>query len=103
MRRFRLSSSAKRDLAEIRHYIRQDKPMAADRQIAAFFRTFQTLAKNSEMGQRRPEFGLDLCTFSVGNYVIVYRPFAEGVEVARIVSGYRDFEALFGPPIVDGP
>jgi len=98
MRRFRLSFLAKHDLAEIRHYIRQDKPTAADRQIVAFFRTFQTLAKNSEMGQRRPEFGLDLRTFSVGNYVIVYRPFAEGVEIVRVVSGYRDFEALFGSP-----
>lgn len=95
MRRFRLSPLARRDLAEIRHYIRQDKPMAADRQIAAFFRIFQMLAKNSEMGQRRPEFGADLRTFSVGNYVIAYRPYDEGVEIARVVSGYRDMKTLF--------
>jgi toxin ParE1/3/4 len=98
MRRFRLSPLAKSDLAEIRHYIRQDKPLAADRQIAKFFHAFQMLARNSELGQRRPEFGSELRTFSVGNYVIVYRPFAEGVEIARVVSGYRDFEALFGAP-----
>jgi toxin ParE1/3/4 len=95
MRRFRLSSLAKRDLAEIRHYIRRDKPTAADRQIAAFFRAFRMLAENSEMGQRRPEFGPDLRDFSVGNYAIVYRPFAGGVEIARVISGYRDFKALF--------
>lgn len=77
MRRFRLSPLAKSDLAEIRHYIRQDKPAAADRQIAKFFHTFHTLTRNSELGQRRPEFGLDLRTFSVGNYVIVYRPFCQ--------------------------
>lgn len=98
MRRFRLSSLAKSDLAEIRHYIRQDKPTAADRQIAAFFQTFQMLAKNSELGQRRPEFGPDLRDFSVGNYVIVYRPFVEGVEIARVVSGYRDMKTLFAAP-----
>jgi toxin ParE1/3/4 len=98
MRRFRLSPLAKSDLAEIRHYIRQDKPVAADRQIAKFFQTFQMLAKNSELGQRRPEFGEDLRTFSAGNYVIVYRPCADGVEIARVASGYRDFEAMFGSP-----
>jgi toxin ParE1/3/4 len=98
MRRFRLSPLAKRDLAEIRHYIRQDKPAAADRQIAKFFQTFQMLAKNSGLGQRRPELGSDLRTFSVGTYVVVYRPFAEGAEIARVVSGYRDFQALFGAP-----
>jgi toxin ParE1/3/4 len=96
MRRFRLSPLAKSDLAEIRRYIRQDRPSAADRQIARFFQTFRTLGKNSEMGQRRPELGAGLRTFSVGNYVVVYRPFVEGVEIARVVSGYRDFEALFG-------
>jgi toxin ParE1/3/4 len=98
MRRFRLSPLAKNDLAEIRHYIRQDKPVAADGQIAKFYQTFGMLAKNWEMGQRRPEFGPEIRTFSVGTYVIVYRPFAEGVEIARVVSGYRDFEALFGTP-----
>jgi toxin ParE1/3/4 len=98
MRRFRLSPLAKSDLAEIRHYIRQDKPTAADQQIAKFFQAFQMLAKNSELGQRRPEFGSDLRTFSVGNYIIAYRSFDEGVEIARIVSGYRDFEALFRVP-----
>ena len=50
MRRFRLSPLAKSDLADIRHYIRQDKPTAADRQIATFFRTFRMLAKNFRIG-----------------------------------------------------
>ena len=70
--------------------------MAADRQITAFFQTFRMLAENSDMGQRQPELGPDIRTFSLGNYVVVYRPFAEGVEIARVVSGFRDIEALFG-------
>jgi toxin ParE1/3/4 len=98
MRRFRLSQFAKSDLADIRHYIRQDKPAAADRQISAFFRRFQMLAGNPELGQRRPELGSELRTFSVGNYVIIYRASAGGAEIVRVVSGYRDIEALFGTP-----
>jgi toxin ParE1/3/4 len=96
MSRFRLSFLAKSDLAEIRHYIRQDKPDAADRQIATFFRAFRALAQNSELGERRPEFGPELRVFSVGTYVVVYRPHEAGVEIARVVSGYRDLEVMFG-------
>jgi toxin ParE1/3/4 len=95
MRRFRLSPLARSDLAEIRHYIRKDKPAAADRQIAKFFDVFQMLAKNSELGQQRPELGPDLRAFSTGNYVIVYRAFPAGVEIVRVVSGYREIEMLF--------
>jgi len=98
VRRFRLSPLAKSDLAEIRHYIRRDKPVAAERQIAAFFETFRALARNAEMGQRRTEFGPGLRVFSVGTYVVVYRPVAQGVEIARVVSGFRDLAALFGAP-----
>lgn len=98
MKRFRVSTLAKRDIAEIRHFIRLDKPTAADRQIAKFFDTFRILAENSELGQRRPEFGSGLRTFSIDSYTIVYRPFEKGVDIARVVSGYRDIDALFGSP-----
>jgi plasmid stabilization system protein ParE len=71
MRRFRLSQLAKSDLAEIWHFIRRDKPGAADKQIARFFDGFDMLARNSESGQERPELGPDLRIFSTGTYVIV--------------------------------
>jgi len=29
------------------------------------------------------------------NYLIFYRPTASGIEIVRIVSGYRDLEVLF--------
>lgn len=94
MSRFRIAELAKTDLAEIRAYIARDKPGAADRQIARFFERFHMLARHGEMGQRRPELGADLRSFAVGNYVIVYRLITDGVEIARVVSGYRDLEAL---------
>ena len=94
MSRFRLAQLARTDLAEIRHYISQDKPAATKRQISTFFDRFHTLAAHPEMGERRPELGADLRSFAVGNYVIIYRPIPRGVEIARVVSGYRDLEAL---------
>jgi len=92
---FRLAELAKADLADIRRYIAQDKPSAADRQIRKFFDTFHLLAQNPELGERREDFGPGLRCFSVGNYAIVYRCGPECVEVARVVSGYRDLHALF--------
>lgn len=95
MSRFRIAELAKTDLADIREYIARDKPGAADRQIARFFERFHMLARHREMGQRRPELGADLRSFAVGNYVIVYRLIPDGIEIARVVSGYRDLEAFF--------
>jgi toxin ParE1/3/4 len=95
MRRFHLSELAESDLADIRRYIERDKPAAAERQIAKFFQMFRTLAKNADLGERRPDYGPGIRTFSVGTYVIAYRPYAEGVEIVRVVSGYRDLDAMF--------
>lgn len=97
MSRFRLSHLARIDLARIHHYIARDKPGAADRQVARFFRTIHTLAKHPELGQRYPDFGDNLRGLSVGTYVIFYRPMTNGVEVARMVSGFQDLDALFAP------
>lgn len=95
MSRFRLAELAKTDLAEIRQYIARDKPGAADRQIARFFQRFVMLSRNPEMGQRRPDLGADLRALAVGNYIIIYRPASEGIEIARVVSGFRNLDALF--------
>ena len=95
MRRFRLAHLARTDLAGIRHYIAQDKPAAADRQIATFFEKFHVLATHPQMGQSRPELGSNLRSFAIGNYVIIYRPTSEGIEIARVLSGYRDLDVLF--------
>ncbi|NEO88205.1 MAG: type II toxin-antitoxin system RelE/ParE family toxin [Spirulina sp. SIO3F2] len=47
------------------------------------------------MGRKRYELLPDLRSFPVENYLIFYRPLAEGIEILRVVSGYRDLEQLF--------
>ena len=95
MNRYRISRQARYDLAEIRHYIARDKPLAADRQIEAFFKRFQMLAANPEMGEPRPDLADNVRSFSLGNYVIFYGPMPSGIEVIRVASGYRDLGTLF--------
>jgi toxin ParE1/3/4 len=47
------------------------------------------------MGRRRDELLPSLRSFPVEDYLIFYRPIEEGIEILRVVSGYRDLEALF--------
>ena len=47
------------------------------------------------MGKKRDELLPYLRSFPVENYLIFYRPIEEGIEVLRVVSGYRDLKRLF--------
>ena len=41
-------------------------------------------------GRPRPERARGVRSFAVGNYLIFYRPVADGIEVARILHGARN-------------
>ena len=97
MTRFRISAQAEADLAEIWLYVAQDNPQAADRLLATFMEKYRTLAEHPHVGRKRDELGPSLRSFPAGTYVIIYRPLENGIEVVRVLSGYRDIEALFGP------
>ena len=47
------------------------------------------------MGRTRNDLATGLRSFPVGNYVILYRPLENGVEVVRVVHGSRDIEDMF--------
>ncbi|HVA49659.1 MAG TPA: type II toxin-antitoxin system RelE/ParE family toxin [Pirellulales bacterium] len=98
MKRFVVSLLAEADLAEIHAYIAADRPRAADRLIARFFRAFGTLATQPQMGERRDELLPGLRTFSVKSYVVCYAAIDDGIEVARVLHGARDIAAIFRGP-----
>jgi toxin ParE1/3/4 len=50
------------------------------------------------MGRPRDELLQELRSFPVDDYLIFYRPIKGGIEILRVVSGYRDLEALFQEP-----
>jgi toxin ParE1/3/4 len=53
------------------------------------------IASHPMAAEERPEFGVPGCrSFSVGNYVVFFRPLENGIEVARIVHGSRDLRSL---------
>jgi toxin ParE1/3/4 len=95
MNAFRLSPAARSDLDEIWFYIAQDDPEAADKFIRAIVLRFPKLAAMPELGRQREELSPRLRSFPVGRYVIFYRPMENGIEIARVLHGARDFPPLF--------
>ncbi len=95
MSRYHISDRARTDLDEIWGFIAQDNPQAADRLIEVLVRKFRVLARSPEIGILRSELASSLRSFPVGNYLIFYRPFDQGIEIARVLHGARDLPGLF--------
>ena len=62
------------------------------RRLAA---TFEMLAEFPEMGTSSEDLAPGLRSFPVGNFVIFYKPWDNGIAVARVLSGHRDLPRLF--------
>ena len=47
------------------------------------------------MGKRYEKLASGLRGFTVDDYIIFYYPREDGIDVTRVISGYRDLESLF--------
>jgi toxin ParE1/3/4 len=90
-----LSPQAVNDLTEINDYLFANNQTAADTFLDEISQKFEQLAQFPKMGRRRDELAPFLRSFPFQIYLIFYREIENGVEIARILSGYRDLEALF--------
>ncbi len=52
-------------------------------------------ASQPELGEACPDLQENVRRFPVGNYVIFYRPLADGIEVLRVLHGSRDIPAIW--------
>jgi toxin ParE1/3/4 len=95
MSRYRLTEQARQDLDDIWLYIAEDDPATADHFLDSLYEKFVLLAEQPLLGRLRPELAPNLRSFPVGNYVIFYRPTQDGIEVARVLHGARDIDAMF--------
>ena len=97
-----LAPKARDDLDEIHAYIAADNPDAADLVQEAAFETFAALDRTPGLGRlRRFSHPLlaDLRSFGVHcypNYVIFHRIRANCLEVARVLHGAQDLDAILG-------
>jgi len=90
-----VSPQAAKDLVEINGYLFVGNPESADSFLTAITQKFELLANFPSIGRRRDELAPTLRSFPIDDYLIFYRPIEGGIEVVRVVSGYRDLEALF--------
>ena len=89
------SQSARRDAAEIWHYIATDNIKAADDLLQEIDATLHLLAGMPGIGTPRNEIQRGLRAYPVKSYLIMYRPVKHGIFVSRIVHGARDLPQLF--------
>jgi toxin ParE1/3/4 len=93
------SPQADSDLDSIWYYVAIESGSVeiADRLIDSIAERFLLIAKYPNIGRRRDaDLRPGLRSFSVGEYVIIYRVQEEDALILRVLRGSRDFEALFG-------
>ncbi|HEY2760508.1 MAG TPA: type II toxin-antitoxin system RelE/ParE family toxin [Pirellulales bacterium] len=95
MSKYDLSPLASADLDQLLDFIARDKPIAAVSFMQRIRRTCELLADNPQMGELRSDLVVvNARSFTVGNYIIFFRPMIDGVEVVRVVHGSRDIRHL---------
>ncbi len=90
-----LSPQAAQDLQEIHDYLFAKNPDTANKFLDAMAQKFEILANFPKMGRKRDELSPILRSFPIDDYLIFYQQVEEGIEIARVVSGYRDLDTLF--------
>ncbi len=93
---FRLTQPAIQDIEQIADYIaRQSGLDRADRFLSNLDAKFAKIAQFPNLGRQRDEILPLLRSLPINNYLILYMPIGQDVEIFRVVSGYRDLSALF--------
>jgi toxin ParE1/3/4 len=93
------SPQADSDLESIWYYVASERGNVeiADRLIDSIAHRFLLLAKYPNIGRRRDDdLRPGLRSFSVGEYIIVYRVQDHDVAILRVLRGSRNIQALFG-------
>jgi toxin ParE1/3/4 len=95
MRQCIIAPSASQDLDEIFDYFAARSVDAGDRFIEQFEQKCEYLRQFPKMGRSYAELLSGLRGLPLDGYIILYQVVREGVEILRVVSAYRDLDALF--------
>ena len=82
-------------LAELRQKVAKTNPKAASRTFDSIRQRAKLLATFPNMGKPYNQLASNLRGSIVNEYIILYYPKEDGIEIARVVSGYHDLETLF--------
>jgi toxin ParE1/3/4 len=95
MSTYSFSDEAIADLEAICDYLAQNNPDAAMKLFDAIRQKCKTVAQFPQMGKKYDRLSDSLRGFIVDDYIIFYYPREDGIDVVRVVSGYRNLESLF--------
>ena len=95
MKRHLISQPAIKDLEEIIDYFSSRNLEAGERFINEFEKKCKYLANFPNIGPSYDHLKASLRGLSLAGYIIFYRIIDDGIEIIRVVSGYRDLESLF--------
>ncbi|MEO1134819.1 MAG: type II toxin-antitoxin system RelE/ParE family toxin [Cyanobacteria bacterium J06639_1] len=93
---FRLTEPAIADIEEIADYLaRQSGLSRAEQFLNELDKKLAKVARFPNLGKRRDEILLGIRSLPLDRYLILYVSTESGVDVLRVVSGYRDLTVLF--------
>ncbi len=90
-----LSDPAREDLLEIWQHIAADNAEAAERLMRTFQEKFELLLTFPSIGKERNELAIGIRSLPVGNYLIIYQPSGEVLEIVRVRHGATNINDLF--------
>jgi len=96
VRRYLLTTPAKRDLTEINLYIlEQSSPAISRAVIAKILATIKNMSANPGIGHQRADLtSRPLKFLAVYQYLVVYDPATTPVQILRILHGNRNLPNL---------
>ncbi|MBW4504978.1 MAG: type II toxin-antitoxin system RelE/ParE family toxin [Scytonematopsis contorta HA4267-MV1] len=95
MKQHIISPEANQDLEGIIDYFTSRNIDAGERFVDEFNKKCKYLANFPNMGRSYAEVKDYLRGVPLNGYIILYRVTDSGIEILRVVSGYRDLESLF--------
>ncbi|MGB7248510.1 MAG: type II toxin-antitoxin system RelE/ParE family toxin [Phormidesmis sp.] len=95
MSRYVINVLASQDLNEITDYFTEYNLEAGERFLRAFNRKCGQLVVFPNSGKSYAKIRPGLRGLPLEGYVIFYRLLDDGIEILRVISGRRDFPAVF--------
>ena len=95
MVRYVISPLAEQDIEAIGDYIAQDNPHRALTFIAELRNQCAKIAASPKACRLRPELGVNIRSYALGNYVIFFQDKHDMLCIVRVLHGAMDIETRF--------
>ena len=95
MASYSFSEMALKDIREICEYVAQDDARAASRLFDRIRAKCKLVADFPRMGKSYDRLTPNLRACIVDGYLIFYFPSEDGINVCRVMNGYRDLSSIF--------